>query len=61
MRCGQIVLKTPKGSIYEKNISIIEKILHLVAKNSPVDLISRMVKLNTTIHQFTREKDENIN
>lgn len=46
VQCGQIILKTPKGEATEAQATIIENIIQLVANYSPVDCISRMVKLN---------------
>lgn len=48
---GEIILKTPKRAVAEAQETIIEKIIQLVSKDSPIDRISRMVRLNATIHQ----------
>lgn len=42
-------------------IQMVNKIVQVVAKDTTVDRISRMVKINKDVHHFVRKPNENLN
>lgn len=60
VRSGEIILTTGEGLGTETQSGIVKKILDIVAKDTAVDRISRMVRLNTQVHKCARKNGESI-
>lgn len=60
VRSGEITL-TPNGDTGPKQqIELVRKIMDIVAKDTAIDRISRMVRLNTHVHKCVRRSNESI-
>lgn len=60
VRSGEIILTPNESTGPADQVNIVKKILDVVAKNTAVDRISRMVRLNTQVHKCTRKSGETI-
>lgn len=54
VRCGEIVLKPSGSKNSDDQIKTLEKIISIIAKDTPVDRVTRMVRLNTQVHKCVR-------
>lgn len=57
---GEIVLNLSEGSNVDSQLKMIEKIISTVAKDTAVDRVTRMVRLNIKIYKFVRKDGESI-
>lgn len=57
---GEIVLTATSGSVPKKQSVIERNILDIVVKDTAVDRISRMVRINTKVHKCVRDNGEYI-
>lgn len=60
IRSGEIILTPGDESGSKGQLTIIKKILDIIAKDTAVDRIARMVRLNTQVHQCVRKTGETI-
>lgn len=57
---GEAILKPTMGDNEEKQVQMIEKMMEVVAKDTTVNIISRMIRFNTAVHQCVKGKAESI-
>lgn len=60
VRSGELVLKPSTDSDSKEQVKMLEKIITIIAKDTPVDRVTRMVRLNTQVHKCTRRDNESI-
>lgn len=60
VRCGELVLSPEENDDPKDQVEIVEKIIKIVAKDSPVDKVTRMVRLNTQVHECVRKDGESV-
>lgn len=60
VRCGEIVLKPSGDKNTDVQMKTLEKIISIVARDTPVDRVTRMVRLNTQVHRCIRKDTESI-
>lgn len=60
VRCGEIVLKASNEGSTSSQLKTLEKIISIIAKDTPVDRVTRMVRLNTQVHKCIRREGESI-
>lgn len=60
VRSGEVILTPDEGATPKDQMTTVRKILDIVAKDTAVDRISRMVRLNTQVHKCVRKNGENI-
>lgn len=54
VRRGKVVFKPSGDNLEALQVQIVDKIVKIVAKDTKVDRISRMVRPNTAVNQCTR-------